>query len=300
MDAINKLQATGDNSALSAFDPITEDNSATVEATEELEETPAHAKNADVATYDNLKAQFMKLYVTDESFRDAINNPRSEDIECIGVIAYGDKGGMQNKGKEKKDKDGKHGVFNTSDIVGYRLKNVGNSPITYRTFKSAKREDGTWQRDIVSAVAQPGDEMVLPKWAVTELMARIEYSFRGKNFKLATRGISRFVAAGVPVGDEELINRLSKWYVLMDTGNFSVQDDKYKKNISVPEEDEATGVKKWVVVEYVDTFGYLNDPSYNKKSGSRKRRSTKQKVSKQSAAANYIRELIAKSASIEA
>ena len=50
MDAINKLQATGDNSALSAFDPITEDNSATVEATEELEETPTHAKNADVAT----------------------------------------------------------------------------------------------------------------------------------------------------------------------------------------------------------------------------------------------------------
>lgn len=300
MDAINKLQATGDNSALSAFDPITEDTSATVEATEELEETPTSSKSADDAAFDVLKAQFTKKYTTDEAFREAIDNPRSDDIACIGVIAYGDKGGMQNKDKVKKGADGKHGVSNTSDIVGYTFKNVGKSPITYRTFKSTENEDGTWNRDIVSMTAQPEQEMVLPKWAATELMARIEYSFRGKNFMMCAKNFSKLVAEGVPVGDEALITRLSKWYVRMDKGEFSVQDDHYKKNISNPVKDDATGKTQWVVVEHADTFGYLNDPSYNKKSGSRKRHSTKQKVSKASAAANYLRELIAKSASIEA
>lgn len=300
MDAINKLQATGDNSALSAFDPITEETSATVEATEELEETPTSSKTADDAAYDALKAQFTKKYTTDETFREAIDNPRSDDIECIGVVAYGDKGGMQNRDKVKKGADGKHGVSNTSDIVGYKFKNVGESPITYRTFKSTKNEDGSWNRDIVSVTAQPGQEMILPKWAATELMARIEYSFRGKNFMMCAKSFSKLVAEGVPVGDEALISRLAKWYVKMNRGTFSVQDDNYKKNISVPEKDKATGKTKWVVVEHVDTFGYLNDPSYNKKSGSRKRNSQKAKVSKESAAANYLRELIAKSASIEA
>ena len=266
MDAINKLQATGDNSALSAFDPITEDTSATVEATEELEETPTSSKSADKAAYAVLKAQFTKQYTTDEAFRDAIDNPRSDDIECVGVIAYGDKGGMQNKDKVKKGADGKHGVSNTSDIVGYVFKNVGKSPITYRTFKSTKNEDGSWNRDIVSMTAQPGQEMILPKWAATELMARIEYSFRGKNFMMSAKNLSKLIA----------------------------------ESISVPEKDAATGKTKWVVVEHVDTFGYLNDPSYNKKSGSRKRNSQRQKVSNESAAANYRRELIAKSASIEA
>jgi hypothetical protein len=300
MDAINKLQATGDNSALSAFDPIAEDTSATVEATEELEETPTSSKSADKAAYATLKAQFTKQYTTDEAFREAIDNPRSDDIECVGVIAYGDKGGMQNKDKVKKGADGKHGVSNTSDIVGYKFKNVGESPITYRTFKSTKHEDGTWNRDIVSVTAQPEQEMILPKWAATELMARIEYSFRGKNFMMSAKNLSKLIAESTPVGDEALITRLSKWFVRMKKGTFSVQDDNYKKNISVPEKDAATGKTKWVVVEHVDTFGYLNDPSYNKKSGSRKRNSQRQKVSNESAAANYLRELIAKSESIEA
>lgn len=198
-----------------------------------------------------------------------IKGTKSECFEVTATLGFGDKGNIvvDKTSKERK-------VVPTSKIEGYKVKNVSDEPIPYETEVYAENEDGIFVGTVVEKVAAPGEEIQLSRKYMTKKFSPIEYNFTLANGQIV-KGPKRLDA---PL-DEYLEAHYFKYNKNL---NLSVNDDEVKKNIGEKHGDD------WKVKpEYVETFGYLNNPKEVNRGKARK-----EKITTAELQANLVRMLL--------
>lgn len=161
---------------------------------------------------------------------------------------------------------------NTSAIVGYEVQNVGSEPISYQTEVWTRGEDGKYVAQPTEKTMAPGETANLTRKFMTILCSRPEISFTLKNGKIVSRTAKK-------KSTDELLE--SFYFTFND--DTPVNDDAVKKAV---DEEGADGTRV-VKAEYVEAFGYLNNPK--EKAG---KKAAKAKVSVQDLMANYVNTLI--------
>jgi hypothetical protein len=161
----------------------------------------------------------------------------------------------------------------TSQIVGYEVANIGTEPISYQTEVWTAGADGIYEAQQTEKVLNPGEHAFLTRKYMTILCSRPEISFTLANGKIISK-----VSKGKST--EELLS--SFYYSFND--ETPVNDDRVKLSV-----DEDVNGQRVVKAEYVDTFGYLNNPKVKKVGGAKE---PKAKVSVQDMMANYINTLL--------
>ena len=127
--------------------------------------------------------------------------------------------------------------------------------------------------------------MDLTRQWMTVFCAQPEVSFKLANGKIIKGSGSK--------NNKDFTSELESYYFCFDkdeNGNRpQINDDEVKLNVG--ERDEATG--KWKVkVEFVETFGYLNNPKETTKSS---RKPAGEKLTAQDVAAAYVNKMIQES-----
>jgi hypothetical protein len=220
-----------------------------------------------------MKESLKETLSTDASFASRIHT-LSQSIEVVNTLGYG-KGG--NIVVDKKASSADNRVLKpTSAICGYRLKNIGDTPIEYTTEEYTQDETGKFVGSVVTKSWAPGTTIDLTRQYTTMLCSIPEISFVLANGKIvaSSRKASK---KGTSLKDE-----LASYYFSFDKNGEDgpqVNDDEVKLSV-----DDANGKVK---AEFVATFGYLNNP----KEG-RVRAAKGQKFSTQDMAANYIQKLL--------
>lgn len=162
-------------------------------------------------------------------------------------------------------------------LCGYKLKNLGDEPIVYKTAIYHKDENGIYQGEEVEKTAAPGEEFCLARKYFTILTCRPEYSFILANGIVVTgKDISNCVTM-----DEKLERPHFQFNPDENGTTVSIHDDSVKIPVEGPD-----GV---VLPEYEEIFGFLYNP---KKDGGRASGSKRRSVSAQELAANYFNSLL--------
>ena len=185
-----------------------------------------------------MKAAFRETRMTDPDFDKKLNT-WSDSIEVIHTLGYSDKGNFivdkeatekalqafkerQKAGKTKPGEKPKKVYMTTSQIVGYRIKNVGEESIPYVTMVWTKNKEGKYEGTKVEKTLEPGEVVDLARLYMTRLCARPEISFRLANGTLV-RGTAKATSA-----KEEL----ESYYFKFETeSGKQVNDDSVKLNI---------------------------------------------------------------------
>lgn len=238
----------------------------------------------DVAPKKSDKIKVMKdaLRQTIASDPDFVNKVRtlSDSLVVVNSLGFGE-GGNIVVDKEKSTKE-KREFINTSAVVGYRIKNEGNTPIKYQTEVWAADETGKYVATKTEKVLAPGATCELSRPYMTMLCCQPEISFILKNGKIIRGSGSK--------GDRDAKTELSAYYF-----SFTEEADGTRKQINADDVKLNVGEKigdKWVVKpEFVDTFGYLNNAKTTGK-GIRKTAGSDKLTSAQVIAANYINQII--------
>lgn len=208
----------------------------------------------------------------------------SNSVIVVNTLGYGEGGNIVVDEVTKNLPKDQRRLVPTSQIVGYRVKNVGNVAIKYLTEEYVQnKEDGTWVGNRVQKVLEPGEVADLTRKYMTIFCAQPEISFQLANGKIV-RGSST-----VKPGDVE--GELEAHYFTFNNKEVKVNSDEVKLNIATKKK-QADGTFKWVVKpEFEKTFGYLNNPKLEA-GRSRRAGSKKERFSTQDVAANYINRLI--------
>src|SRR5690606_14306068 len=141
-------------------------------------------------------------------------------------------------------------LITTSQIVGYRLQNIGNTPIKYLTEEFVKNEEGTYVGTRVEKVAKRGETFDLSRKYMTIFCSQPEISFQLSNGKIV-RGSGNG-------SDGDIDRELEAYYLTFNDKSIKVNSDDVKINIAkkIKQGDQT----KWVVKpEFEATFGYLNN-----------------------------------------
>lgn len=222
-----------------------------------------------------LKQDFIQKLQQDTTLTERLNT-LSDSIEVVNTLGCGTGGGLIRK-EESKNSD-KRELEATPKIVGYSVKNVGETPITYQTeVWSLDEATGKYVASAVEKVMNPGDVIYLTRRFMTTLCARPEISFVLKNGSMIS---------GSSKKNKTTEEKLSSFYFKFaaDTG-LAVNSDAVKVSI----DEEGADGKRVVKPEFVETFGYINNPE--DKSGKRGKKPAK-KISTQALLANYAMSLI--------
>jgi len=209
-------------------------------------------------------------------------SPLSDSVQVENSLGFGDKGNIiVDKTKEERT------LIETSQIVGYRVKNIGSQPIKYQTEEWKLGEDGLYESTKVEKELAPGGVADLTRKYMTIFCARPEISFTLANGKII-KGSGAKTA-------KTLDSELESYYFRFNKDENGVQkqinDDDVKINVGKKVGD------KWVVKpKFVSTFGYLNNPATDKKGD---RRSSKEKYTRQDMEANLINKLIEEAGLLE-
>lgn len=162
----------------------------------------------------------------------------------------------------------------TSQIVGYKIQNIGTEAIEYTTEEYTKDENGKWVGNVVTKTLAPNEIVDLTRQYMTMFCAQPEISFTLANGKIVNSSKKNA---------KSLKEELSAYYFSFnkdENGNsLQVNDDEVKLAV-----DDENGVVK---PEYEKTFGYINNP----KEG-RAARVKGQKFTTQDLAANYINKML--------
>jgi hypothetical protein len=149
----------------------------------------------------------------------------------------------------------------TSATVGYAIKYEGDAPLTYLTEKFTQDPTtGEYVGQVVKATAQPGEVINLSRKYATMFTSIPEIGFTLANGIF--HASSKKITASTSLDDE-----LLSYYFRFSDNSKSVNDDDVKVLI----EDGEGNIKP----EYVDTFGYLNNPKKKKVRGSKEKTSAK-------------------------
>lgn len=203
----------------------------------------------------------------------------SNSLEVVNTLGFGDKGSIEVDKTQPVGADGKRPLKNTAAIVGYRVKNIGEAPIQYKTEEYTKNEDGVWVGQLVEKTLNAGESVELTRKYMTILCAEPEISFKLSNGKMV-RG-----SKSVKNGDQDA--ELEAYYFVFADSDSKVNDDAIKDRVDRKVKTE-TGYKYVVAEEYETTFGYLN----NGKSAGRKAKIDKSKFDGQVMAANYVHRML--------
>lgn len=235
------------------------------------------SKNTRRERIEAMKAAIQETALTDPEFKQKLKS-LSDSLEVVNTLGFGDSGNIV---LDKSSTADKRKVVSTSQIVGYRVRNIGDVPIKYQTEVWTQGEDGKFVPTKTEKVIAPGATAELTRQFMTMLCAQPEISFTLANGKII-RG------AGT-ISSKSLKDELEAHYFRFDKDENGVKkqvnDDSVKLNVG----RKVDG--KWVVKdEYVETFGFLNNPKPGGRRGGRK--SARDKYSAQDLAANYIRKMI--------
>lgn len=216
-----------------------------------------------------MKAALISTVNSDATFTEKLHR-LSNSIEVVNTLGAG-KGG--NIVVDKNAKSDTRQLKATSQIVGYAVKNIGSEAIEYTTEVYAKDASGKYVGTIVKKTAQPGEVFCLARQYMTMFCAQPEISFTLANGKIisSSKNSKNF--------KEELAAYYFSFNKAEDGSSIQVNDDEVKLAV-----DDENGVVK---AEYVETFGYLNNPKETKTT-----RAKGQKFTTQDLAANYIQKML--------
>lgn len=225
-----------------------------------------------------LKAAMQETLASDPDFMKKVRSA-SSTLEVVNTLGGGDRGNLVYSGT---DETGKRIVTPTSTIVGYRVRNIGEEAIPYRTEEYTKDPTtGEWVGQEVEKVMAPGEIVNLPRMYMTLLCSRPEFSFTLANGKLV--GHTKRKGGNI----KEI---LSAYYFIFNrqegAAPLQVNDDEVKLSVTTTDAAGNTVVKP----EFEASFGYLNNPKKAEKRGTTK---SGQKVTLQDVNANYVRKLLA-------
>lgn len=171
--------------------------------------------------------------------------------------------------KPKMDKAGKkqqHEKVKVPAVVGYKVENIGQEPITVKTEKYAKNADGVYVGTVTDVVLKPGASMYLAhKWMVN-LMSQVEVNSVMSNarmsFKAPKGGIKELPQDAS--ANAELVKCMHIRF--FGEGAPSVHADSVKEII----DKEVNGEYHIVDKKLLETFGYIENEgfkagAYNKK-----------------------------------
>jgi hypothetical protein len=195
----------------------------------------------------------------------------SNSLKVVNTLGAGKNGNIV---VDKNSKAEGRQLKPTSQIVGYKVQNIGTEAIEYVTEVFTKDETGKFVGNVVTKTLQPGETISLTRQYMTMLCAKPEISFTLSNGKIVSS--SKKNAKSLK---EELAAYYFSFNKAEDGTQIQVNDDEVKLSV-----DDENGVVK---AEYVETFGYLNNP----KEG-RTARVKGQKFTTQDLAANYINKML--------
>lgn len=207
---------------------------------------------------------------TDATYQERLHK-WSGSVKVVNTLGYGKNGNIV---VDKAAKTDSRTLKATSKIVGYKIQNIGSEAITYQTEVWAlDKETGKYVPTSQSKTLAPGETACLTRQYMTMFCAQPEISFVLANGKI----ISSARKAGKSLKDE-----LSAYYFSFDKSEdgttVAVNDDEVKLSV-----DDANGAVK---PEYVDTFGFLNNPK------DKVSKAKPPKVTAQEMMANYVNRLI--------
>lgn len=200
-------------------------------------------------------------------------------LEVSNSLGFGDSGNIiVDRTKSTKDK---RELATTSAIVGYRVHNIGDMSVKYLTESYSQDETGKWVATKVEKQLNPGEYADLSRQYMTMFCSIPEISFQLANGKI--------IKGSGAKGDKGIKAELESYYFAFskdETGTKKqINDDEVKLNVGEKGPDG-----KWVVKqEFVETFGWLNNPSEKAKAG---RKPSGEKWSAQDIAANWVRKMI--------
>lgn len=242
--------------------------------------TPAPATTdaaaAKKAKLDAMKQSLRETLTEDPTFEKRLHT-LSKSVEVINSLGFGESGNIiVDKAKSTKDN---RALTTTSVIVGYRVRNIGDQPIPYKTESWAQDAEGKFVAQKVEKVMAPGGYADLTRQYMTMFCAQPEISFQLANGKVI-RGSGNKAARG------DLRAELEAYYFSFDKdAGLQINADEVKLNVGVKGADG-----KWVVKpEFVDAFGYLNNAP-EKTRGAKKEAGTK--FSSSDLAANYVMQML--------
>lgn len=217
-----------------------------------------------------MKASLKETVQTSPDFASKLRR-LSNSIKVVNTLGYG-KGG--NIVVDKKASGDARVLKPTSAICGYKLENIGTEAIEYTTEVFTQDETGKFVGQVVTKQWNPGETINLTRQYTTMLCSRPEISFTLANGKIVSS--SKKNAKSLK---EELAAYYFAFNKAEDGTTPQVNDDEVKLSV-----DDADGKVK---PEYVESFGYLNNP----KEG-RAARTKGAKYTTQDLAANYIHKLL--------
>lgn len=217
-----------------------------------------------------MKASLKETVQTSPDFASKLRR-LSNSIKVVNTLGYG-KGG--NIVVDKKASGDARVLKPTSAICGYKLENIGTEVIEYTTEVFSQDETGKFVGQVVKKQWAHGETINLTRQYTTMLCSMPEISFTLANGKIVSS--SKKNAKSLK---EELAAYYFAFNKSEDGTTPQVNDDEVKLSV-----DDADGKVK---PEYVETFGYLNNP----KEG-RAARTKGAKYTTQDLAANYIHKLL--------
>lgn len=236
------------------------------------------SNDAKKAKIEAMKAAFTKEVVSDLEVANRVRK-FSNMIEVSNSLGFGESGNIiVDRSKSSKDK---RELATTSAIVGYCVHNIGDASIQYMTESYVQDETGKYVATRVEKTLNPGEYADLSRQYMTMFCAIPEISFQLANGKI--------IRGSGAKGDKGLKAELESFYFAFSkdeaTGTKKqINDDEVKLNVG-----EKVG-DKWVVkAEFVETFGWLNNPTEKAKAG---RKPSGEKWTAQDIAANWIRKRI--------
>lgn len=238
----------------------------------------AEAPVAEEAVHTEAKKQ--KVKAMKESLKETVmQNPDFKDqlhtlsgsIKVVNTLGFG-KGGNILVDKKASTSDNRV-LKATSAICGYKLENIGDAPIEYQTKIFSLNEEGEYVGQVVTKQWAPGEQINLSRLYTTILCSRPQISFTLANGKIVASSKKK---------PKDFEDELSGFYFSFnkndDGTTIQVNDDEVKLSI-----DDADGKVK---PEYVETFGYLNNPKKSQP------KTSKQNFTTQDLFANYIHKML--------
>lgn len=257
------------------------------------EETPAVAgekvaKNAANKERERMMVDLLKDKINNDPTFRGRHCSLSQSLTVENSLSFGDSGNLvvNKEGKAFIGKNGKerYPLEKTSQIVGYRVRNIGDQPIRYTTEVYKKNENGQYVGQVEDKVLEPGGFADLTRKYMTVFTCIPEISFQLANGKVM-RGSSKRKA-------NDLDAELEAYYFSFSDRSIKVNSDAVKMNISTKTKTE-DGTVKWVVKdEFVETFGFLNNAKEAASKGEGRRKS--RDWTSQDMAANYVATLLQK------
>lgn len=229
------------------------------------------AVNAEKERKTALKNAFKETMMENPEFSSKLHT-LSNSIKLVNTLGFGTGGNIVVD--KKASTNGNRVLKQTPAICGYKLQNIGDQVIEYTTEIFSQDETGKFVGQVVKKQWNPGETIDLTRQYTTMLCAIPEISFTLANGKIIPSQKKKPKSL-----KEELSSYFFTFNKAEDGTTIQVNDDEVKLSVS-----DADGKVK---PEYVETFGYLNNPKE-----SRSARTRGPKYTSQDLYANYIHKLV--------